>query len=443
MTRRPTGRRAQDELRDARIRALRQQRGAPPSRGRRFQPFILLVWFGAVVAAAAGAIFIGLLTLSPQLMTWVEAHPGSVDNGLVRDFVLWYQPDALADVPAADSGPRVTIIVEQGATDSGIGHLLFLRGVVRSELAFQYAVQRAGRSGDLQAGVYDLSPTLTPSEIVAALRQQPGVEVTITIREGWRLEEIAAYLATTKLTMNVDEFVAIAKTPPPDLLANYDFLAGLPTGRTLDGYLYPDTYRVDANATARQVIEKLLDTFGLRLTPEIRAQIAARKLGANAMTIDQAVRLASIVEREAVLDEERPVIAGVYLNRLNTAGWRLQADPTLQYGVATAAHGGAPVNQWGDIDWWAPLATGGSEVKLPDALLGYQTYQHDGLQPGAISAPRIASIAAVAAPDTSKGYFFFVAGCPNGVRDGSHYFAVTLAQHNANIAKANAECPPA
>jgi peptidoglycan lytic transglycosylase G len=443
MTRRPTRRREQDELRDARIRALRQQREAPPSRGRRFQPVILLIWFGAVVAAAAGAIFIGLLTLSPQLMTWVEAHPGSVDNGLVRDFVLWYRPNELANVPAAPSGPRVTIIVEQGATDSGIGHLLFQRGLVRSELAFQYAVQQAGRSGNLQAGVYDLSPTLTPSEIVTALRQQPGVEITIRLHEGWRLEQMAAYLATTKLTMNVDEFVAIAKAPPPDLLAKYDFFRGLPAGRTLEGYLYPDTYRVDANATARQVIEKLLDTFGIRLTPEIRAKIAARKLNGKPMTIDQAVRLASIVEREAVLDKERPLIAGVYLNRLNTPGWRLQADPTLQYGVATAAHGSIPVSQWGTIEWWAPLQTGGNEVKLPAELIGYQTYQHDGLQPGPIAAPRIASIEAVASPDTSKGYYFFVAGCPGGVRDGSHYFAVTLAQHNANIAKANAECPPA
>jgi UPF0755 protein len=155
------------------------------------------------------------------------------------------------------------------------------------------------------------------------------------------------------------------------------------------------------------------------------------------------VTLASIVEREAVLDKERPLIAGVYLNRLNTPGWRLQADPTLQYGLATALHGGVPVNQWGTIEWWAPLQTGGAEVKLPAELIGYQTYLHDGLQPGPISAPRIASIEAVASPDTSKGYFFFVAGCPGGVRDGSHYFAVTLAQHNANIAKANAECPPA
>ncbi len=275
---------------------------------------------------------------------------------------------------------------------------------------------------------------------MAALKQTPGEEVTITLIEGWRLEQMVGYLGTTKLTMNLDEFAALARTPPADLIAKYDFLAGLPAGRSLEGYLYPDTYRIDANATAREVIEKLLDTFGLRLTQEIRDGIAAQGL-----TIDQAVTLASIVEREAVLDTERPIIAGVYLNRINkpkaeTVGL-LQADPTLQYALATAAFGSRPVPDWGQITWWSALQTGGKEVVLPDALAGYQTYKVKGLPPTPISAPRIASIAGVAAPDTASGFLYFVAGCPSGVRDGSHYFAKTLAEQNANIAKANAECP--
>ena len=193
---------------------------------------------------------------------------------------------------------------------------------------------------------------------MAALKQEAGEEVTITLIEGWRLEQMVGYLGTTKLTMNLDEFAALARTPPADLIAKYDFLAGLPAGHSLEGYLYPDTYRVDANATAREVIEKLLDTFGRRLTQEIRDGIAAQGL-----TIDQAVTLASIVEREAVLDAERPIIAGVYLNRINnpkagTVGL-LQADPTLQYGLATAEFGSRPVRDWHQIAWWPQLQTGG------------------------------------------------------------------------------------
>ncbi|MEX0626706.1 MAG: endolytic transglycosylase MltG, partial [Chloroflexota bacterium] len=226
------------------------------------------------------------------------------------------------------------------------------------------------------------------------------------------------------------------------LVAQFDFLADLPEGRSLEGYLYPDTYRVDANDHARQVLEKLLGTFGERLTQEIRDGIAAQGL-----TIDQAVPVASIVEREAVQDPERPIIAGVYLNRIKnpTAGTvgLLNADPTLQYGLATAEFGSRPISEWQGIEWWPQLQTAGGEVVLPEELAGYQSYRVKGLPPSPIASPRIASLAGVAAPDTSGGYFYFVAACPGGVRDGSHYFAATLPQHNANIAKANAECPAA
>jgi UPF0755 protein len=440
MTRPPESRRDRDEQRNSRIRELRDQRDAPTRRRRKFQPLILIAWFAAVIVLLGVLIYVGLLAFSPRLMTWVEDHPGSIDNGIVLDFVQWYQPDALADEAVGGDGSRITVEVVGGSTDSQIAQLLVEKGLVKSQLVFLYTVKQAGRSGDLQAGVYDLSPSLRPSQIVAALRLEAGEEVTITLIEGWRLEQMVGYLGKTKLTMNLDEFAALARTPPADLVAQYDFLAGLPAGRSLEGYLYPDTYRVDANATARQVIEKLLDNFGRRLTQEIRDGITAQGL-----SIDQAVTVASIVEREAVLDAERPIIAGVYLNRINhpkgeTVGL-LQADPTLQYALATAAYGARPVSDWGGITWWSALQTGGLEVVLPDALAGYQTYKVKGLPPTPIAAPRMASIAGVAAPDTASGYLYFVAGCPNGVRDGSHYFAKTNAEQNANIAKANAECP--
>lgn len=428
-----------DERRNARIRQLRDQREAPIRRRRTFQPLILVVWFAAVIALAGVLIFVGLLAFSPRLMEWVEEHPGSIEHGLVRDFVQWHDPGALADEPAGTDGQRITVEVVLGTNDSEIGQLLFQKGLVKSQLVFLYSVMQAGRSGDLQAGIYDLSPALRPSQIVAALRQEAGEEVTITLIEGWRLEQMVGYLGGTQLTMNLEEFAALVRAPDVDLIAQYDFLTDLPVGRTLEGYLYPDTYRVDANATAREVVERLLDTFGQRLTTEIRDGIAAQNL-----TIDQAVNLASIVEREAVLDVERPIIAGVFLNRIRnpTAGTvgLLNADPTLQYGLATAAFGTRPVRDWGDIDWWPPLQSAGNEVVLPAELAGYQSYLIKGLPPTPIAAPRIASIAGVAAPDTASGFFYFVAGCPNGVRDGSHYFAANFGQHEANIAKANAEC---
>jgi UPF0755 protein len=444
----PRSRWEDEDRRNARIRQLRDEREAPDRRHRPFQPLILLGWFAGVAALVALLIAIGFTAFAPSLLSWVEKNPGLIRQGVVQDFVQWYQPDALANTPAGTSTARITVSVPPGATDAEIGKLLVEKGLVRSELVFQYYVYELGRQGDLQSGTYDLSPSLTPSQIVAALRQLGGTEITIRIQEGWRLEQIVAYLAKQPLTMNLDEFVSLVKDPPADLLAKYDFFANLPVGRTLEGYLYPDTYRVEQNATARQLVEKLLDTFALRLTPEIRAAIAKQKVNGKPMTIDQAVTLASIVEREAVLDKERPLIAGVYLNRLNIKGetaYLLQADPTLQYGLATAKYllgtSPLPVGQWGSVDWWAPLETDGKAVELPSALAAYQTYVHAGLIPAPIAAPRIASIEGVANADTKSGYFFFVAACPGGQRDGSHYFAKTYAQHLANIAKANAECP--
>ena len=267
----------------------------------------------------------------------------------------WYQPSALADEPASEDGDRITVEVVAGVNDAEIGQLLFDKGLISSQLAFQLAVLEAGREGDLQAGVYDLSPALRPSEIVAALRQEAGEEVTVTIIEGWRLEadrRLPGHHQADDEPGGVRGAGQGAAARPDR--ASYDFLADLPAGRSLEGYLVPTRTGSTLNATARQVLEKLLGAFGNGLTAG-----DARPDRRQGLTLDQAVNLASIVEREAVLDEERPLIAGVYLNRLNhpnagTVGL-LNADPTLQYGLATAEFGMQPVADWGAIEWWPQL----------------------------------------------------------------------------------------
>ena len=457
MTRRPESW-EYDERRNARIRQLREQREGPVRRRRRVQPLLLLVWIAGTIALLGVAIIVGFnVVFAPRVMAWVEQNPGAIEHGIVRDFVEWYQPEALADEPASGEQQRVTITVEQGATDTSIGQLLFEQGLIKSQIAFQYAVISSGREGTLAAGVFDLSPTLRPSQIVAALQGQPIGEVTsVTIREGLRLEEVVATFAESAMTMNTEEFAALLQAPPADLLNEFDFLADLPAGRSLEGYILPETLEYEISgerAMPRFVVERLLTEFGTALTPEIRAAIAAKGL-----TIDQAVTIASIVEREAVIDEERPLIAAVYMNRFlqpenpQTVGL-LNADPTLQYGLTTGesrpeghpllanTEGGfLPVDQWGSVDWWPQLQVSGGDVPLPDYLLGFQTYTRPGLPPMPIAAPRIGSIEAVANAPLDQGYLFFVAGCPGGVRDGSHYFSSTLAEHNAFIAQANAEC---
>ncbi|HEX5039803.1 MAG TPA: endolytic transglycosylase MltG [Candidatus Limnocylindria bacterium] len=457
MTRRPGSREFEDR-RNARIRQLREQREGPVRRRRPLQPLLLLTWIAGTIALLVVVIALGFnFFFAPRVMAWVEDNPGAIEHGIVQDFVRWYDPDALSDEPASDQQERVTVEIEQGATDASIGQLLFDQGLIRSQIAFQYAVINAGRAGTLNFGTYDLSPTLRPSEIVAALK---GVEfaptTSVTIQEGLRLEEIVAAFSASEMTMNMEDFASILEAPPADLLNQFDFLSDLPAGRSLEGYILPETleYEISGPRGAPQaVVEKLLTEFGNALTPEIREAIAAKGL-----SIDEAVIIASIVEREAVIDEERPLIAAVYINRFlnpdnGETNGLLNADPTLQYGLTTgelrpeghpllADTEGAflPVDEWGNQEWWPQLQVGGGDVALEEYLLGFQTYTQPGLPPMPIAAPRIGSIEAVASAPLDDGYLYFVAGCPDGTRDGSHYFAKTNAEHEANVARAREEC---
>ena len=458
MTRRPPPMGDYEERRLARIRQLREDREGPMRRRRRVQPLLLLAWIAGSIALLVAAIIFGFnVFFAPRVMAWVEENPGAIEHGIVQDFVQWYRPEVLADEPASDEQQRVTVTIESGATDAGIGRMLAEQGLIGSEIAFQYAIINAGREGSIPAGTFDLSPTLRPSEIVAALQRQPfGPTTSVTIREGLRLEEVVAAFAESEMTMNMEEFAARLYAPPVEILNEFEFLADLPAGRSLEGYIRPDTYEFQISgdqATPTYVVRYLLTEFQEAYDDALAEGIAARGL-----SLDQAVIIASIVEREAVIDEERPLIAAVYTKRFlepeneQTVGL-LNADPTLQYALTTAealpvGHpllpegetGATPVDQWGSVNWWPQLQVSGGDVPIPDWLASFQTYTNAGIPETPIASPRTGSLQAVASAPLEEGYLFFVAGCPDGNRDGSHYFAHDLPEHNANIARANEEC---
>ena len=456
MSRRPPPSWEHADRRNSRIRELREQREGPVRRRKRVQPVLFLGWIAGVIALVGVLLVVGFLTiLAPRVMAWVRENPGSIEHGIVQDFVGWYAPEELADEPASDQLERITFEVPEGATDAEIGRLLRDAGLIRSEIAFQYEVLEAGRAGTLNFGIYDLSPTLRPSQIIAAMRGQPVETTTVVIREGLRLEEVVAAIGATDppMTVNLEELAALLQNPPADLLNQYDFLGELRDTRSLEGYLAPNTYDMDIVWSERQIVETLLTQFGTQiLTPEAREGIAARGL-----SIDEAVIIASIVEREAVIAEERPMIAAVYINRflhpeLETVGL-LNADPTLQYGLTTSelrpvgnpliegTEGGTlPVDQWASAQWWPQLQVTGGDVPIPEFLASFQTYLNPGLPVSPIAAPRADSIAAVANAPIDNGLLYFVAGCPGGTRDGSHYFATNSNDHQANIERARAEC---
>lgn len=198
----------------------------------------------------------------------------------------------------------------------------------------------------------------------------------------------------------------MAAVNDPSIRASFDFLDDVPDGASINGFLFPDTYTIPADSSAADVVYYMLETFGKRVTPEDRAAFEEQGL-----SLYDAITIASIVEREAAVAEERPIIAAVYLNRLEQE-MLLNADPTIQYAVGTPN------------EWWPTLTNADLEVDSP-----YNTYLYDGLPPSPISNPGLASIQSVSAP-ADVSYLYFVA---KGDGSGEHAFADTYEQHQQNV----------
>lgn len=306
------------------------------------------------------------------------------------------------DRPAGEDDTPVTFRVEPGETGRDVADRLHEMGLIRDSRLFRYYLSEEGLT--IEAGEYTLKQAMTPRQIIQALQRGLANEVALTVPEGRRLEEVADLAAQAGI--NRDEFVALATTGAFD----FDFLRERPAGATLEGYLFPDTYRLPQDATARDLIERMLANFEARVTPEMRARAAAQ-----GRTLYQVVVLAAIVEREAALAEERPTIASVYLNRLDN-GIKLDADPTIQYALGRAG------------DWWPQItAEQYTSVDSP-----WNTYLYPGLPPSPIASPGLGAIQAVLAPADTP-YLFFMRDCD--ADDGRHLFAATQEEHLANYAR--------
>jgi UPF0755 protein len=322
---------------------------------------------------------------------------------------------AKLDQPAsAENQPR-PFVVQPGQTARGIAENLAGAGLITDARLFEAYVRAEGLADKLQAGAFTLSPNMTIPAIADVLQRARAPELAVRVGEGWRLEQIATYLSRST---PLDGAEYRRRATAGDLsgldTGKYDFLDLRPAGASLEGFLYPDTYRLPAEgATVLDLLGRQLDSFESNVMPAWRDAQAGGKTN---LTLHQVLTLASIVEREAVLDEERPIIAGVYLNRL-ARGMKLQADPTVQY-----AMGYQP-----DTDrWWKSPVSLEEYAKVESP---YNTYLHPGLPPGPIANPRLKSIQAVLEPAKHE-YLFFVAE-PGGT--GRHAFARTYEEHLKNV----------
>lgn len=343
--------------------------------------------------------------------TAVATHLNLIERLYLQNYLITHEPQ-LAQSAGSNTVP-VSFIITAGETASGIAANLATAGALKDQQLFLNYLRYYGLDSQLEAGEFTLSPYLTVPQLAQTLTTAYARDVELRFLEGWRSEEMARYLtATSPAQIDATAFSAIVQRQAAFDLSPYHFLVALPAEASLEGYLFPDTYRVPADADAAYLVDMMLRNFDRRVDPAMRQQF-----GAQGLALHQAVTLASIVEREAVVAEERPLIAGVFYNRL-ALGMRLETDPTVQYALGYQA----------DTDsWWkSPLTLNDLRADSP-----YNTYMVTGLPPGPIANPGLFSLRAVAAPAPSD-YLFFVVDC-TAVTPGAHVFSVTFEEHLANV----------
>lgn len=312
---------------------------------------------------------------------------------------FWWQN---VSQPMDPEGKPRDFLITRGQSAETIARRLEEEGFIRSNLALRLYLQFRGRAGEIKAGDYRLSPSLSLQQVALTLLSGPR-ELWVTYPEGFRREQIAA---RTISTLQI-----------PDEDAQVFWQEFLNQTQGLEGRLFPDTYLFARDVSAETVVEKLLLTFEARFTDEMAKDSRAAGLG-----MDEVVILASIVERETKTDQERPVVAGILIKRLRN-GWPLQADATLQYLIG----GENCVDQDRidlDCDWWpAPSAQDRNRRSA------YNTYLFPGLPPGPIANPGLASLEAVIYPEDSP-YWFYLHDA-----EGKIHYAKTIEEHEENIGR--------
>ena len=390
-----------------------------------------------------GLVLVVLLTaLRPVvragIVGWAWDNPGLIMRlPFVADLVREDLGETLT-APAGSTATETVFTVNPGDNIYALAPRLADGRFVANERVFLFTALETNLNEKLSAGNFLLRGNMTPVQVADALvRARVTVTTTqILFREGLRIEQMTALLQTLETGIDPQAFYDLATNPPAELLADYEWLS-LPQGASLEGFLYPDTYEVVTSSSAGEIpvtdaemlVRMLLDRF-LAVVGEERMNVAESR----GLTFYEIVTLASIVEHEAILDEERALIAGVYQNRLD--GLRgvpriLNADPTVTYASDTLALRDLPFDQWQQYFFWKVPPSPLAEFNVPEELQGYQTYQVAGLIPGPISTPSLASIEAALAPDQQDGYLYFVA-IPD---EDTHAFAKTLAEHNENLRK--------
>jgi len=308
------------------------------------------------------------------------------------------------DQPAGSAGEPIDFEVTSGESAAGVLRRMQSLEIVNEPLLLQAYLRYLGIDRAIQAGHYTLSGGMTLRDLATTLQHASLPAIVLTVPEGWRMEQIAEALAGAQAPFSAEQFLEAVR------IGSYStsLLAEIPDATDLEGFLFPDTYHLTQDSQASELVATMLETFDQRVDQELRAACAQQGL-----SLYQAVTLASIVEREAMVPDERPLIASVFLNRL-TQGMKLDADPTVQYALGRQSDGA----------WWKTALT------LDDLQFDspHNTYLYAGLPPSPIASPGLSALRAVAFPEASP-YLYFRAACDGS---GQHTFAETFEQHLLN-----------
>jgi UPF0755 protein len=323
-----------------------------------------------------------------QLRTWVLPPAGIFLVLLIVTYYIFWIPN---NVP--EPGGRI-VAIPRGASFKAITDTLANNGVIRSRLAFDIAGRMLGYTKTVKVGKYVFHSGLSNSDILKDINEgKSRLIITVVIPEGWRMDMIARRFAR-ELGVDSEKILSICKDS--SYVASKGFHAP-----TLEGYLMPDTYNFYWQTDEPEIVERMVNGFRNFFVDTLQ-----RRLRDVRMTLNQTVTLASIVQGESGINEELPIIAGVYFNRLRK-NMRLEADPTIQYLIP-----GSPRRlQFSDL-----------RVKSP-----YNTYLNYGLPPGPVNNPGRQAILGVLYPEKHQ-YLYFVA---TGV--GGHHFSKTYAEHQRAI----------
>jgi UPF0755 protein len=314
-------------------------------------------------------------------------------------------------ISQSGAGTTKAFTIESGQGVHAISRNLKQAGLIDNSFIFETYIWWRKSGARILAGEHTIKDTWSIRQLTNYLTSGNALsnETVIKIIEGWDLYDLADYFEINKLA-NKDDFYKLTGNPGqhdnqnlPDWAKDYKFLKEKPEGVSLEGYLFPDTYRVFKNAKAEDVIKKMLDNFGNKVDDKLLAEIKNQ-----GKTLYDVLTLASIVEKEAQTAADKKTVAGVYTNRLKI-GMALQADPTVNY--ITGKQTDRP-----SLD----------DLKV-DSL--YNTYKYPGLPPGPICNPGLDSILAAIYPEKNS-YFYFI-----NTPDGKMVFAKTLEEHAANRAK--------